>query len=223
MDALKIQKPTQLRDQVYARVKRALLEGFYEQGERVTEDNVAKHLGVSRTPVREALRLLEELGFLESRAAGGYCVPTLSEEGISDLIDVRSLLESRTMQLAVKNGSQEQIDSLQAALKEAKKAAREHDTIDFYLALEPFWKCFWEMSHSPGLNGCLTKLTDQYHYQYLSAIALANEGVEAQLLVYLEELCDCLAKRDAKTGVKVVKSHLKFKKKALLDALHALE
>ena len=223
MEALKIQKPIQLRDQVYARVKRALLEGFYEQGERVTEDNVAKRLGVSRTPVREALRSLEELGFLDSRVSGGYCVPILNEENISDLIDVRTLLELRTMQLAVKNKSPEQLDALHAALGVAKEIAQDHDTLDFCLALKPFWASFWAMSHSAGLNACLSKLTEQYHYQYLSAIALADEGVKTQLLKYLEELCECLVQRDGKAGAKLVKTHLRFKEKALLDALHSLE
>ncbi len=222
MDTLKIQKPIQLRDQVYTLVKRALLEGLYEQGERVTEDNVAKRLGVSRTPVREALRLLEELGFLDSRASGGYGVPTLSEENISDLIDVRSLLETRTMQLAVKNGTPAEMGTLQAMLCTIKDTAGDCDTIDFYLSLTPFWMSFWKMSHSAGLNACLSKLTEQYHYQYLSAIALADEGVKVRLLAYLEELCDCLMARDGKTGVKLVKSHLKFKKGALLDALQTL-
>ena len=223
MDALEIQKPTQLRDQVYALVKRALLKGFYGQGERVTEDKVAKRLGVSRTPVREALRSLEELGFLDSRASGGYCVPTLNEENISDLINVRLLLESRTMQLAVKNGSKEQLDAVHLAFSVAKEAAREHDAIDFYLSLNLFWTSFWEMSHSVGLNACLSKRTEQDHYQYLSAIALADESVKAQLLEYLEELCDCLGQRDGKAGVKLVKTHLKFKEKALLGALHTFK
>ena len=223
MEALKIQKPVQLRDQVYIRVKRALLEGFYQQGERVTEGNVAKHLGVSRTPVREALRMLEELGFLDSRESGGYCVPLLNEKNISDLIDVRSLLESRTMQLAVKKGTEEQLQALYAALGNAKDGARDGDTIEFYLSLQPFWSSFWAMSQSAGLNACLSKLTEQYHYQYLSAISLANEGVKSQLLKFLEEIYDVLLARDAKTGVILVKAHLNFKKAALLDVVRSLD
>ncbi|MFT4826553.1 MAG: DNA-binding GntR family transcriptional regulator [Halioglobus sp.] len=222
MEAIKIEKPVQLRDQVYNRVKRALLEGFYQQGERVTEGSVAKHLGVSRTPVREALRMLEELGFLDSRDSGGYCVPLLNEKNIGDLIDVRLLLESRTMQLAVKNGTQEELQTLHAALNDVKSSTLGSDSIDLYLSLQPFWSAFWAMSHSAGLNACLSNLTEQYHYQYLSAIALADEGVEAGLVEFLEQIYDSLSSRDAKEGVKLVKVHLTFKKAALLNVVKRL-
>ncbi len=219
---MKIQKPAQLRDQVYSRVKRALLEGIYSQGERVTEDKVAMHLGVSRTPVREALRLLEELGFLDSRPSGGYSVPMLNEEHIVDFIEVRLLLEPRAMQKVVKSATEEQLAELDSILSKARIAVKGSDAFDFDALIQDYWDRFWLMSGSAGLYACLMKLTEQYHYKYLSAIALDNLEVRLGLVDLLADLQRHLANRDHKKGVETIKAHLKFKKKELLCVIDAL-
>tara|TARA_R110001599_G_scaffold353231_1_gene591133 strand:- start:221786 stop:222493 length:708 start_codon:yes stop_codon:yes gene_type:complete len=222
MQSMKIEKPVQLRDQVYSRVKRALLEGIYSQGERVTEDKIAMHLGVSRTPVREALRLLEELGFLDSRPSGGYSVPMLKEENIVDFIEVRLLLEPRVMQKAVKSATDEQLAELELSLSQARTTAKGRDVFEFYACIQDFWERFWLTSGSAGLYACLMKLTEQYHYQYLSAIALDNVEVRLGLVDFLADLQRHLANRDSKKGVETIKTHLKFKKKELLRVIDAL-
>lgn len=219
MQSMKIQKPAQLRDQVYSRVKRALLEGVYSQGERVTEDKISMRLGVSRTPVREALRLLEELGYLDSRPSGGYSVPVLNEENIIDFIEVRLLLEPRAMQKAVKSATEEQLVELEAILSQARTAAKGSDVFDFYAFTQDFWDRFWLMSDSAGLYACLNKLTEQYHYQYLSVIALDNLEVRLGLVDLLADLQRHLANRDSKKGIETIKTHLKFKKKELLRVI----
>ena len=222
MQSMKIQKPAQLRDQVYSRVKRALLEGIYSQGERVTEDKIAMHLGVSRTPVREALRLLEELGFLDTRPSGGYSVPMLNEENIVDFIEVRLLLEPRAMQKAVKSATEEQLVELESILSQTRTAATGSDVFDFYACIQEFWDHFWLMSDSAGLYACLHKLTEQYHYRYLSAIALDNLDVRLSLVDLLTDMQRHLANRDSKKGVETIKIHLKFKKKELLRVIDTL-
>jgi hypothetical protein len=78
------------------------------------------------------------------------------------------------------------------------------------------------MSGSAGLHACLMKLTEQYHYQYLSAIALDDVEVRSGLVDFLAELEMHLANRDSKKGVETIKTHLKFKKKELLRVIDAL-
>lgn len=222
MDANKIKKPIHLREQVYSRVKRALLNGFYKQGERVTEVEVASQLGVSRTPVREALRMLAELGFLETRESGGYRVPLLDEENIVDLIDIRLLLEPQAMRMAIESRTQDQLDELTAALDEVREMSRAGDTIEFFLALLPFWSTFWSMSHSAGMIACLTKLTEQYHYQYISAMTLSDEAIREELLEFLQQINDCIVARNEEKGVALIEKHLEFKKSALLAEIEML-
>lgn len=219
---MKIQKPAHLRDQVYSRVKRALLEGIYPQGERVTEDKIALHLGVSRTPVREALRLLEELGYLDTRPSGGFSVPMLNEENIVDFIKVRLLLEPRATQEVIKSATDVQLEELKSILSQVRTAATGIDVFDFYASVQEFWDRFWRMSDSAGLYACLTKLTEQYHYQYLSVIALDNLEVRLGLVDLLDDLYKHLAARDSKKGVETIKIHLKFKKKELLRVIDTL-
>src|SRR5258708_11666035 len=78
-----------LRDVVAAEMRRLILDGTLRQGERLIEDRLAEQLGVSRNPIREAIRVLEAEGFLDVTARRGSFVATLSAQQAADLFQVR--------------------------------------------------------------------------------------------------------------------------------------
>jgi len=81
-----------LRDLVATELRRLILDGTLRPGERLTEDRLAEQLGVSRNPIREAIRLLEGEGFLDVTARRGAFVATLSSSQAADLFEVRLAL-----------------------------------------------------------------------------------------------------------------------------------
>ncbi|MGI6878542.1 GntR family transcriptional regulator [Microbacterium sp. gxy059] len=90
-----------LRDQVYDRILRSLLEGEEEPGQRLSIDLVARELDVSPTPVREAMVQLERTGLVTREALKGYRVaPPLDHRGLVELFDARLMLESEATRLA---------------------------------------------------------------------------------------------------------------------------
>jgi DNA-binding GntR family transcriptional regulator len=91
-----------LRDIVATEIRRLILDGSLRQGERLIEDRLAEQLGVSRNPVREALRVLEGEGFVDTAARRGCFVATLSADQAADLFEVRLAMEPLGARLAAR-------------------------------------------------------------------------------------------------------------------------
>ena len=91
-----------LRDVAATEIRRLILDGTLKQGERLVEDRLAEQLGVSRNPVREALRVLEAEGFVDTTARRGCFVATLSPAHAADLFEVRLAVEPLGARLAAR-------------------------------------------------------------------------------------------------------------------------
>ncbi|OLB77107.1 MAG: hypothetical protein AUI14_17240 [Actinobacteria bacterium 13_2_20CM_2_71_6] len=89
-----------LRDKVVDELRKRIIDGVYEPGDRLTEERLADDFGVSRNPVREAIRVLEAEGFLYAQPRRGAVVARMSVQDIEDLFDVRLSLEALAATLA---------------------------------------------------------------------------------------------------------------------------
>ena len=112
-----IQKPALLREQVYDIIMSYVSNGFYKPGDHLTEEGVATDLGVSRTPVREALSQLATNRLLVSRKNGGYLVRSLSIEEIGHIFEVRTLLEPYAIACIAREHTERQLQALDRALQ----------------------------------------------------------------------------------------------------------
>jgi DNA-binding GntR family transcriptional regulator len=115
-----------LRDMVAAEMRRLILDGTLKPGERLIEDRLAEMLGVSRNPVREAIRVLDAEGFLDVTARRGSFVATLSAEQAADLFEVRLALEPHGARLAALHPSSVHIARMKEILAEAQAAPERH-------------------------------------------------------------------------------------------------
>lgn len=111
-----------LRDIVTAELRRLILAGELTPGERLVEDRLAQRLGVSRNPVREAIRVLATEGFVEVTPRRGAAVSRLPAEEAEELFDVRMALEGLTARLAARKVTPESSDRLRRVLDSARVA-----------------------------------------------------------------------------------------------------
>jgi DNA-binding GntR family transcriptional regulator len=119
-----------LRDVVATEMRRMILDGSLKPGERLIEDGLAEQLGVSRNPVREAIRVLEAEGFLDVTARRGSFVATLSAEQAADLMEVRLALEPLGARLAANRPSGAHIARMKEILRLAETSPdRDLDTL----------------------------------------------------------------------------------------------
>ncbi|MGA2519593.1 MAG: GntR family transcriptional regulator, partial [Acidimicrobiales bacterium] len=99
----------------YQQIRQGIVEGVYRPGERIVETRLADDLQLSRTPIREAIRMLQSEGLVHSLPNRGATVRALTAEDIGDLYEVRGRLEALAGELAASRATTEQIERLGAA------------------------------------------------------------------------------------------------------------
>jgi DNA-binding GntR family transcriptional regulator len=116
-----------LRDQVLHALRQAIVDGRYPPGLRLTEERLAEDFGVSRNPIREALRVVEAEGFVEVLPRRGAVVASPTSETLADLFAVRSRLEPLAARLAAERATPADVAALRSVLDRARRATDEGD------------------------------------------------------------------------------------------------
>ena len=111
-----------LRDVVFNTLRKAILRGELKPGERLMEIQLANKLGVSRTPIREAIRKLELEGLVLMIPRKGAEVAQITEKNMQDVLEVRKALEELSVQLACERITPEQVEEMKMALKISVKS-----------------------------------------------------------------------------------------------------
>ena len=114
-----------LRDLVYEKLQQSLLEGKFDEGDRITEGKIAEELGVSRTPVREALYRLAATGLIKVIPHRGFIVSKWTVKELKDVMAVRMVVEKLAIKLAIENILPEEIEELKTLVIEIEKAVKE--------------------------------------------------------------------------------------------------
>ena len=115
-------RTSSLADLAYERLTEALLSGELAPGDRLVQDALALRLGISRTPLREALQRLEREGTIRSAGARGHVVPELTAEDIAHLYEVREAVEGQAARLVAARAP-DSVDGIEATLRRLSAAA----------------------------------------------------------------------------------------------------
>ena len=210
---------TNLATDVAALIRRAITEGQVPSGTRIVESEISRQLGVSRAPVREALRLLESEGLVESRPGRGWYVPEISERDIRELYSLRAILEQEAIKLAVERAEETDIDRLEATLHDLLAAAQEGDrakVIDLDLQ---FHRQIWEMADHQRLKEVLQEIGVQVR-MYVALQTNLYENLLDGIMDH-REILEALRNRDAAKAVVVMRDHLQVATDDLLDYFHS--
>ena len=147
-----------LRDQVTDHIRSQIVSGDFEPGARLIERELAEQLGVSRVPVREALRRLESEGFVTVVPRRGVVVRPLTRDDLEDLFDVREALEVQAVRLATRRGSAEELAELERAVAEGVEALALGDQPRIEASNKAFHDIVVQMAHNELLTGLLEPL-----------------------------------------------------------------
>ncbi len=189
-----------VREKTYERLKADIFSGRFRPGERLAEEHLAEELGVSRTPVREALHKLEQDGWIEPLESRGFCIPHDSPEEVEDLFNLRTVLEGYTLRLICKRITDEQIKVLEEMIDQSDDALRRERLDEVFHWNTRFHDALHDMVadkrrfHSLIVN--MRKYVLRYRkdtLQYLDAGQRASEG-HRQILLALKlkdpEMCE---------------------------------
>jgi DNA-binding GntR family transcriptional regulator len=113
-----------VREKAYEYLKGAILSGRFSPGERLTEEHLARQLGISRTPIREALHKLESEGLITPLATRGFVASQDSREEVEELFEIRAVLEGYALRLISGRITEEVIQRLEETIERAEDALR---------------------------------------------------------------------------------------------------
>ena len=141
-----------LRDVVFNTLRQAILKGELKPGERLMEIALADKLGVSRTPIREALRKLEQEGLVVMIPRRGAQVADITEKDLNDVLEVRIALENLSIEKACKRMTDEQIKKLGLAAREFERTIAEDNLVKLAEADVAFHEIIYQAADNVTLN-----------------------------------------------------------------------
>lgn len=131
---LSISRGTRLVDAVVERLTAAILSEQFRAGEKLVETRLASQLGVSRGPIRDAFRRLEQVGLVESRPYQGTFVAELTEQDVQELYAVRAPLEGMAARLLAVTGDRQAVERLELLVEEMRRETVNSRLIELDLA-----------------------------------------------------------------------------------------
>ncbi|MFJ6570623.1 GntR family transcriptional regulator [Streptomyces sp. NPDC091292] len=143
-----------------------IVSGVHERGSRLTEEVLARRYGVSRVPVREALRTLEAEGFVVTRRHAGACVAEPTEQEAADLLDIRVLLEPLGAARAAQRRTEAHLKVLRGLVRLGQERARSGTSEDLRSLSGWFHETLAQASGSQGLTTLLTQLRHKIAWMY---------------------------------------------------------
>ena len=155
-----------LRDVVFNTLRKAILRGNLEPGERLREIHLADKLGVSRTPIREAIRKLELEGLVVMIPRKGAVVAEITEKSLRDVLEVRRALEALAVRLACEKILDAEVEELKVAAERFEEALETGDVTAFAEADVRFHDIIYRATDNQRLIQLLYNLREQmYRYR----------------------------------------------------------
>ena len=206
-----------LRDVVFNTLRRAILRGELKPGERLMEIQLANKLGVSRTPIREAIRKLELEGLVLMIPRKGAEVAEITEKNLRDVLEVRGALEELAVQLACERMDKEKLKELHAAADYFREILDSDDITAIGEADEAFHDVIFAATDNTRLVQLLNNLREQmyrYRIEYLK-----KKECHPQLLEEHAAIMKAIEEHDKEKATQITIRHIANQADTVVDTL----
>ena len=207
-----------LRDVVFNTLRKAILTGELKPGERLMEIHLANRLGVSRTPIREAIRKLELEGLVIMIPRRGAEVAQITEKSLKDVLEVRRALDALCVELACDRISAEEEVLLEEACDEFQRATETKDTTIIAKADVAFHDIIVQATNNQRLIQLINNLSEQmyrYRFEYIKDEIRHDSLVNEHRIIY-----ESIVKRDKKKAAEIAKLHIDNQEKSIIRQIH---
>ncbi len=209
-----------LREVVCETLREAIREGILEPGERLMEIQIAEELGVSRTPVREAIRKLELEGYVVMLPRRGTYVANLSIKDINEVFEIRSSIDALAAGLAAERITDEELEQMERMLVATVDAFEHGDknrVVDYDSQFHDVLYC---ASRNDRLVGIINNLREQL--TRFRSISMAHPGRMKATMDEHSRLVEAIAQRDVELAQTLARQHMENAEQALLLDLQKL-
>jgi len=201
-----LQARKSLGEHVFDSLKQAIIRGNMSPGEWLVESHIADTLGISRTPVREAIHKLEREGLIERQPRGGFTVLGLTRDDIEETFGIRAILEGYAARLAAIKHQEKELALLERKIEEFEKCMQKKQLDNLTRINTEFHELLYALSKSPKLVHMINGLTDQiYRFRQIilkeTRMAKISNDDHKQMLGFIR-------KRDADGVEALVRAHI---------------
>jgi len=211
-EPIDVYKYESVRDIVFEKLREAIFKGKLKPNQRLVETSIAEQMGISRTPVREAIRMLENEGLIVHVARKGAVVCGFSQDDISEIYMIRSVLEGLAVGLAAENITTEEIDELEKILEDAKECTIENKLNELTKLCNRFNFILTRASKKPRLCALLDTL--QEYTEQTRIVAFSS--MERQLEAYKEhkDILNAVKQRNKHLAERLAREHIEMARRA---------
>ena len=210
-----------LRDVVFNTLREAILKGDLKPGERLMELQLASKLGVSRTPIREAIRMLEQEGLAVTTPRKGAEVAKMTLKDMEDVLEIRDALDELAVRIACQKISDEQLRELEDMKERFEKSTQTGNVKKIAEADVTFHDVIYEATGNPKLVTLLNNLREQvyrYRVEYIK-----DPKNYPTLIAEHEAILESLKNRDVKNAVEAMHVHVANQAEAVKTVIQEQE
>jgi len=208
------QDSSSLRRRVFSLIENDILNGKYQSGDNLIESKLSEELGVSRTPVREAIRQLELEGLVKSIPNKGAVVKGISSQDIEDIYTIRMLIEGLAARWAAEKITAPEIKELHEAIDFEEFYTNKNDTAHLLV----YDSRFHEIIYSASKSRPLTQMLSMFHHYIQRArnLSLASQTRAIKVLEEHKAIYEAIAAHDADKAAQLATDHVRNARDNLL-------
>ena len=203
-----------------AKIEAMIIEGILEPGERLDETVLAKKFGVSRTPVREAIRVLTAIGLVQNSGRQGAEVAQVSVSMLIEMFELMAVLEGMCAQLAARRATDDECSAMFRTHEVLEKTLERGDHKEFYNVNLKFHDQLYHASHTQYLAGETLRLRRRLS-PYRMRVTYQPGRMRATLAEHLEIL-RAVDKSDGEAAMEAARSHMRLLGNQLEDFIASL-
>jgi DNA-binding GntR family transcriptional regulator len=200
-------------------IRAKITGGDLQSGAALSEITLAEEFGVSRTPVREALKQLQTEGLVEIRPRVGTFVSVPSRLEINELFQMKEILEGAAARLLAQRGSVPELDALRVNVAKADEAVAARDADAYAVLVDEFHELIIRGASNQKLAHHHGMLMNQLAYSRLVQTSLSLPGRLVESDAEHRRVVDMIAAKDGTTAERVMREHVRASQQALLDAM----
>ena len=208
-----------LRDIVFNTLREAILKGDFAPGERLMEKQLAERMGVSRTPIREAIRKLELEGLVIMVPRKGAEVASITDKDIIDVLEVRATLEALAVRLACKKMSNLELNELVEVNEEFRIAAAKKDVETIIRKDVEFHDIIFHSSDNEKLIQIINNLREQI-YRFRVEYIYKMENYD-RLVQEHDEIVNAMKERRGADASSIALQHIENQEKSVLELFNS--
>lgn len=206
-----------LGEMVYESLRDAIVNQVLKPGERLMETELADEMGVSRTPVREAIRKLEQEGYVVLIPRKGAYVSGLSIKDINEVFEIRGALEALAAGLAASRATKEEIEEMELSLAQEASHWETSDLLKTIDVDTRFHELIFKASRNSRVLSMIKELRDQV--QRFRTTTLAVPGRMKFALDEHRRIVEAIASRNVQLAQKAAREHIESAENALLEVI----